>query len=106
MVKTLSFQYRGYGFDPWSGNQDPTQQEAKKKKKKKQNGYVCVCVCVCVYTQREIIRIRLKFKKLRDPKSAVGKLENRRANGVFVVRVQRPENTCVSSSPKAGRLKT
>ena len=92
------------GLIPGQGTKIPHSRRPKRKKK--QNVYVCVCVCVCVYTQREIIRIRLKFKKLRDPKSAVGKLENRRANGVSVVRVQRPENTCVSSSPKAGRLKT
>ena len=24
MVKGLCFQLRGYGFDPWSGNRDPT----------------------------------------------------------------------------------
>ena len=86
---------------PGQGTKIPHSRRPKRKKKKNR-----MYMCVCVYTQREIIRIRLKFKKLRDPKSAVGKLENRRANGVFVVRVQRPENTCVSSSPKAGRLKT
>ena len=26
MTKTPSFQCRGHGFDPWSGNQDPTGQ--------------------------------------------------------------------------------
>ena len=36
VVKTLSFQYKGRGFNPWLGNKDPTCCIAKKKKKKKE----------------------------------------------------------------------
>ena len=35
VVKTLSFQYKGRGFNPWLGNKDPTCCIAKKKKKRK-----------------------------------------------------------------------
>ena len=31
VVKTLSFHCRGHGFDPWSGNQDPTSCVVKPK---------------------------------------------------------------------------
>ena len=34
MVKTLHVQCRGCGFDPWSGNQDPTCRVARPKKQK------------------------------------------------------------------------
>ena len=34
MVKTLCFQYRGHGFNPWLGNKDPTCHKAWSKKKK------------------------------------------------------------------------
>ena len=38
VVKTPHFSYRGQGFDPWSGNWDPTCQVVwPKKKKKKRN---------------------------------------------------------------------
>ena len=42
VVKSLHFQCRGHGFDPWSGKLPPAtrvQLEA---------GKLCVCVCVCV----------------------------------------------------------
>ena len=32
VVKSLRFQCRENGFDPWLGNKDPTWQRAKKKK--------------------------------------------------------------------------
>ena len=34
VIKTLPFHCRGYGLDPWPGNQDPTSCTAKKKKLK------------------------------------------------------------------------
>ena len=34
MVRTLRFHCQGPGFNPWSGNQDPTSQTVRPKKKK------------------------------------------------------------------------
>jgi len=104
------------GLIPGQRTKIPHSRRPKRKKETEPTECVCVCVCVYTYTyiciyvyiqrERETIRIWLKFKKLRVPRSAVGKLENRRANGVLLVRVQRPEETCVSSSLKGGRLET
>ena len=33
MVRTPGFHFRGHGFNPWSGNYNPTYQTVKKKKK-------------------------------------------------------------------------
>ena len=43
VIKTLHFHCRGWGFDPWSGNYDPTCLAVRPS--------VCVCICiyVCVY---------------------------------------------------------
>ena len=69
--------------------------------------YIHICVYVCIYTERERLQeFDSNSKSSRVPRSAVGRLENRRANGVLLVRVQRPEETCASSSLKAGRLET
>ena len=38
VVKTLCFQRKGLGFDPWSGNYIP-QHSQKKKKKKSSYGF-------------------------------------------------------------------
>ena len=35
VVRTLHFHCGGPGFDPWSGNKNPTSREAGQKKKKK-----------------------------------------------------------------------
>jgi len=35
LVKTTGFQWRGHGFDPWTGNKDSTCCKERKKKKKK-----------------------------------------------------------------------
>ena len=37
VVKTLHFHYRGYRFDPLSGNYDPTWRAAGPKKKKRKS---------------------------------------------------------------------
>ena len=42
MAKTLCFQCRGPGFDPWLGNKIPFAAT-------KIQSSVCVCVCVYVY---------------------------------------------------------
>ena len=39
VVRTPCFQCRGCGFDPWSGNKDPTCRAAWPKKKKKKSSY-------------------------------------------------------------------
>ena len=36
VVRTPCFHCRGPGFDPWSGNEDPTSCAAGQKKKKKE----------------------------------------------------------------------
>ena len=35
VIGALCFHYRGYGFNPWSGNWDPTCFKVRPKKKKK-----------------------------------------------------------------------
>ena len=37
VVKNLCFQGKGHGFDPWSGNEDPTCCESWPKNKKQTN---------------------------------------------------------------------
>ena len=36
VIGALCFHYRGYGFNPWSGNWDPTCFKVRPKKKNKQ----------------------------------------------------------------------
>ena len=40
VVKTLSFQCKGQGFNPWLANQDPTCCSVAKAKKKKKKTWV------------------------------------------------------------------
>ena len=50
VVKMLSSQYRGHGFDPWSGNKDPTCPMKDRKKFQGPN-YVRIrhyFVCMCM----------------------------------------------------------
>ena len=37
VVRTAHFHCRGYGFDPWLGNSDPTNCTARPKKKERED---------------------------------------------------------------------
>ena len=59
VFKTLGFQCRGHGFDPWSGNY-PTCHVAQPK-----CVGVCVCVCVCVCVKNWAVYRGRKVQKMQ-----------------------------------------
>ena len=55
VVRTLRFHCQRHGFNPWSGNQDPTSHKLqgvaeKKKRIMRMDKEEVVCVCVCTHT--------------------------------------------------------
>ena len=55
VVKTLCFQCRRHGFDPWSGNKNPAYHVSwlkEKKKEKEKNACICVTESTGVHSSQ------------------------------------------------------